>query len=191
MANDKLTAERVREVLHYDPSTGNFIWAKAISRKIAPGKKAGNVHPAGYLRIRIDGVMYKAHRLAWLYTHGKWPEFLIDHINGDNSDNRICNLRDVNHKQNMENRKGPSIKSTSGVLGVYWHKQNKNWRAQIGSYKQSIHLGCFSSKEEAIACRLNAEKQIFTHSKVCGLQSAYPDVHDQRGGKQLEDDGCG
>lgn len=180
MANANLTRDRLLDLIHYDPETGAFTWRSSACRKMR-NRPAGNWHPAGYLRIRIDDVMYKAHRLAWLYVYGVWPVNVIDHINGDNSDNRISNLRDVTQKQNMENRKGPSSKSTSGHLGVYWHKQNMNWRAQICSGGKITHIGSFELKEDAIAARKAAEREFFTHSPACAPQSACPDGSGQPG----------
>ena len=102
MAKADLTAQRLREALHYDPETGVFTWATAVSSKTVPGARAGNQHIAGYFRIRLDGYSYKAHRLAWLYMTGAWPAECIDHINRNNSDNRFSILREATHKQYME-----------------------------------------------------------------------------------------
>ena len=93
---DKLTAERLRERLHYDAGTGVFT-RRVGSGHARTGEMAGSVHSTGYVRISIDGGKYTAHCLAWLYVHGVWPPDQIDHINGNRSDNRIANLRERRH----------------------------------------------------------------------------------------------
>jgi hypothetical protein len=94
---DKLTAERLRERLHYDAETGVFT-RRVGSGHAHAGDMAGSVHSTGYVRIGIDGGKYTAHCLAWLYVHGVWPSDQIDHINRNRSDNRIANLRQRRHR---------------------------------------------------------------------------------------------
>ena len=95
-----VTRERITECLNYDPASGVFTWK--ISRgKSKVNKIAGCVDTTGYIVIRIDGMNYKAHRLAWIYVYGEWPNDLIDHINGINNDNRIENLELVTPQRNL------------------------------------------------------------------------------------------
>src|SRR6202035_4009666 len=98
-----LTAERLREFIHYDPLTGVFTWLvlpvcrgpRFVGRgpnQVRVGGIAGCVSKSnGYRRIKIGGHPYCAHRLAWLYMTGTWPKDEIDHINRVRSDNRFCN----------------------------------------------------------------------------------------------------
>ena len=90
---DKLTAERLRERLHYDAGTGVFT-RRVGSGHARAGEMAGTVHSTGYVRISINGGTYTAHHLAWLYVHGVWPSDQIEHISRKRSDNRIANLRE-------------------------------------------------------------------------------------------------
>ena len=94
---DKLTAERLRERLHYDAGTGVFT-RRVGSGHARAGDMAGTIHSTGYVRISIDGGKYTAHHLAWLYVHGVWPSDQIEHINRKRSDNRIANLRERRHR---------------------------------------------------------------------------------------------
>lgn len=101
-----LSRERVDALLSYDPTTGLFRWKVGGRRRVAGGI-AGTVRADGYTRISIDGVQYAAHRLAWFVTHGRWPCGIIDHDNRRRSDNRISNLRDVDHVGNANNKTPP------------------------------------------------------------------------------------
>jgi HNH endonuclease len=143
----KLTQERLRELLSYDPSTGIFRW-RIKRKKMNPGDIAGSRRANGYWCIKIDYFGYQAHRLAWLYVYGKFPDDEIDHIHGSRADNRILELREATHAKNGMNRKMNSNNS-SGFRGVSWHKQNKEWRAQIRHNFRIIYLGGFQTKQMA------------------------------------------
>lgn len=160
---DKLTAERVRELFHYDPETGVF--TRRISRQGQHGRVgeiAGYLKPCGYVNIWI-GANYMAHRLAWLYVYGEWPNGQIDHINRVRNDNRIGNLRVVTHAQNMENRK-VQRNNTSGYTGVYPDRCGRRWTARISSKGKWLYLGSFRSAEEASAAYRKAAAELHTHN---------------------------
>ena len=153
----ELTAEYLRSILHYDPATGIFTWKVSTARRVKVGDIAGYSNGNGYLQISVQSRRYQAHRLAWLYMYGEWPEDQLDHINRNRSDNRISNLRDVSHKQNNQNKSKRSD-NTSGHPGVFWHKQSSKWQAQIKHDYKHIHLGLFKTIEEALSARKAAEK---------------------------------
>lgn len=153
----ELTAEELRELLHYDKETGIFTRKVSTAHNVKVGDVAGSLGGAGYLNIMVCSRKYQAHRLAWLHHFGEWPKLTIDHINRDRSDNRIVNLREVTNKQNGQNR-SKSSNNTSGHPGVYWNKQNSKWRATITHNQKYIHLGYFSILEDAVAARKAAEK---------------------------------
>ena len=154
---NELTAEKLRELLHYDPAAGVFTWKVSTSNRVKVGDITGCLDRNGYLLIRVHSCRHKAHRLAWLYVYGVWPEGQIDHINRIRTDNRISNLRDVSHKQNHQNRSKPS-NNTSGHPGVVWNRRDSRWQAQIVHNQKHISLGYFTNLEEAIAARKAAEK---------------------------------
>src|SRR3990167_927341 len=96
------THERVRELLAYDRKTGIFRW-KVVRHRVPIGSIAGSKHCDGYWQIRMDGHLYMAHRLAWLWVFGVWPITMIDHKNGDKACNCIENLREATKSQNKAN----------------------------------------------------------------------------------------
>lgn len=118
-----LTQERLKEILSYNPVTGEFTWITRASKhntnKI--GKVAGSLHKStGYLRVCIDGTTYLMHRLVWLYVHGNFPKGdknQIDHIDGDRVNNKLVNLKVCSIAENQRNQK-MTIRNTSGVTGV-------------------------------------------------------------------------
>lgn len=155
----ELTADRLREALLYDRDSGVFQWRIKSARYIKIGAVAGCKNHAGYMRIRFDGILYRAHRLAWLYVHGEWPEQEIDHLNGIPSDNRIVNLRQASHAENGQNL-ALSRRNTSGYHGVSWSKSAKKWHAYIRINNVNNHLGHFEKIEDAVAARAKAKSEI-------------------------------
>ncbi|MBD1600660.1 HNH endonuclease [Pseudomonas typographi] len=142
-----LTQEELKRQLSYDPDTEVFKWA-IRKLKVKFGAVAGKTKPKGYIEIRVNLVSYQAHRLAWLYVHGVWPDGLVDHINRNPSDNRIENLRVANHQQNFRNVP-VGRRSSTGIKGVSPHAASGKYRAAIRVDKRRIWLGLFSTVEEA------------------------------------------
>ena len=151
----KLTAERLREVISYDPNTGEFIWIATLSNAAKAGTRP-SYHSKGYLCIKIDGKLYKAHRLAWLFMTGDFPPRLIDHINGIRDDNRFSNLREATKSENQQNLKRAQANNKSGFLGVY--ASYGKWRAAITLDGKLTHIGSFKTPEIAHAAYLEAKR---------------------------------
>lgn len=116
---------------------------------------------SGYKRIFIDGKLYLSHRLAFLYMTGEWPGKVVDHLNGDPSDNRFCNLRSTDQKTNLQNkRRAQKTNKSSGLLGVTFHKQTGKFIAAIGSNGKRLHLGYFSDPQEAHQAYLEKKREL-------------------------------
>lgn len=143
-----LTAERVRALLDYDAATGQFTWLADRTGKAKVGQRAGTLQGNGAVAIGIDGKVYLAHRLAWLWTHGSWPRSGVDHINGNRSDNRLDNLRVATPKQNSGNR-CLDKRNKSGYRGVSWHQGKQMWLAQVTVAGRAKSLGLYETAEEA------------------------------------------
>lgn len=109
----RLTVSKARELLTYDAESGSLKWRLRTGNKVPPDLTAGYVDHEGYRVIRIDGVNFRAHRVIWLMAHGEWPSAMIDHVNGDRSDNRLANLRQATNAQNQMNKKA----RTTGASG--------------------------------------------------------------------------
>jgi hypothetical protein len=146
------------EEVAYNPETGEFTRKLFVGgRSKQPGAKVGFIKVNGYVRLNAGGRQWLGHRLAWYLMTGQEPTGDIDHINGDRSDNRSCNLRQVSRSQNMQNR-GAQKNSKTGVQGVS-PMPNGRFRADIKVGGKNILLGCFGSVAEAAACRAAAKAQ--------------------------------
>jgi hypothetical protein len=138
-----ITQDRLTSLYQYNPETGVFT---------RYGREVGFLNWKGYILIQIDDKRYRAHRLAWFYTHGEWPNSQIDHIDHDRTNNAITNLRLATPTDNARNQ-SLHLLSTSGTTGVYWDTGHARWRACITLNYKTKHLGSYKNKEDAIAAR--------------------------------------
>ena len=163
MDRNNLTANRLKHLFHYDGEKGRF--TRNISRGgSCAGELAGSTRRDGYVVVRVDYKPYLAHRLAWFYVNGSWPEE-IDHINGDRSDNRICNLRECTRAQNQQNMMAPAKKYGS-LVGASWNKLQKAWVSSIRSKGFQHYLGQFETEQEAHNAYLSAKAVLHTFQPV-------------------------
>ena len=155
-----LTSERLREVLDYDPATGEFTWL--AGGRI--GRRAGT-DCRGYLRISIDSVIYSAHRLAVLYMTRRWPTREVDHINGNGIDNAWGNLRQLDRERNAQNQRTPMSNNKVGLLGVS-PRPNGKFRATLVVGGKQRSVGTFDTAEEAHTAYVEAKR---IHHEGCTL----------------------
>ncbi len=164
------TAHELRELLNYDPETGMFSWkprpresfarpcdATRFERRCA-GRPVGGLNDKGYIAIAIHGRVYVAHRLAWVMITGEWPQGEIDHVNHVRSDNRFCNLRDVDRAVNMQNKVKALSNNRSGLLGVS-ARPGDRFAARIRVDGALLNLGNFATAEQAHTAYIQAKRK--------------------------------
>jgi hypothetical protein len=168
------SAEYLRECVDYDAETGALTWrarppahfANSARHKAFVSQYAGKPAFAskdgnGYLNGSLAGVSgIKAHRVIWKLVHGVDP-FHIDHANGDKTDNRLCNLRNVDQSENAKNKR-LLRNNTSGHMGVRFSR-DRRWLASIKIDRRDHHLGSYATKSEAILARKAAEARLGFH----------------------------
>jgi len=139
--------QQMFERLKYTPEDGKVWWVKHPRRSTANGTEAGNMMQNGYRKLKFCGKQYLTHRVAWLLHHGAWPMGDIDHIDGNPSNNKLDNLRDVSHSVNLQNRKSATRKNKTGFLGVV--KRKNKYAAHITKDGKQVYLGLFETAELA------------------------------------------
>ncbi len=170
-------AATIRKLLDYDPETGVLTWRPRAEEEFTDGKRskawiagvwnrkhagraAGTSDHTGRSRVKLGGILYCANRVVWVHVHGCEPVGDIDHKNGDAGDDRICNLRDCNRAQNIQNGKRRSS-NTSGYKGVHWHKIMRKWRAEIRFGEKRRILGWFDTPEQAHEAYCGVAKEFY------------------------------
>jgi hypothetical protein len=141
----------------FDYCDGKLIRKVKTSNRVKVGDIAGTIHPSGYVHIRVNGHLYKAHRLIFLWHHGYIPKY-IDHIDRNKSNNKIENLRCATASENVYNtdvRKN----NTTGLKGVYWHQPTSKWRVKASINGKQKHIGLFDSKESAYSAYCDVVKK--------------------------------
>jgi len=156
----------IASALSYDPETGVLTWKRKPNRRIVVGSVAGRIDSWGYVSIKVDGKLHKAHRIAFLIMEGEFPKDQVDHINGDWADNRWRNLRKASRAENMQNIAGPTARNTSGFLGVTRDRRRSGWIAQIVVNKRRHHLGSFKTPEDAHQAYLDAKSKLHSFQSV-------------------------
>ena len=165
-----LLCEYLRERFHYDKLTGQFTFKKCFHRWRV-GTRAGHLHHSGYRCININGKMHQEHRLAWIYVHGSIPTEMIDHRDGDKSNNIFSNLRCATREQNTSNALR-RCDNKSGVKGVDWHPLCKKWQCRVQSGKVRVVIGYYEKLEEAIKAicsyREEVHQEFTNHGDIYG-----------------------
>ena len=154
---DEELAERFRELVSYDPASGQLRWKVQIPGQAGIGSLAGSYHSTGRVYIKLDRKRYMAHRVIWLMMTGRWPRF-IDHIDHCPTNNQWANLRECSQAENQRNvpvRKDSSTK----IRGVFPLK-NGRYYSRIRVDGKRIHLGTFATKELAAAAYAGAAREL-------------------------------
>lgn len=144
------------EQIDYNPNTGELFWNEKAQPKVR-NKPITAKDAKGYIRIKVDGRMLLGHRVAWFKYYGKFPNGVVDHINGNPLDNRIENLRDIPQKINMQNQRSAMIDNATGMLGV--SKKGCRFRAQITVDQKKHYLGTFETPELAHTAYVEAKRK--------------------------------
>lgn len=179
-----VSIEMLKALLSLDTATGKLTWVRRSADLFANPKRAEcwNAKYAGveaftadkgngYRTGRIGKRNYLGHRVVWALHHGSWPEHQIDHINGNRSDNRLANLRDVPEAENHRNVR-QRVNHASGVTGVYWHKQISKWIANITVDGKTKYLGAFADKVDAANAYELAKVQHGYHANHGAIRNA-------------------
>ena len=161
----ELTQARLKELVHYDPDTGVFTW-RITQGRCKAGAVAGTRSTGDYWTIRVDRHRYSAHRLAFLYMAGKWPDDVVDHVNGMRNDNRWSNLREATRAENMQNMRRARVDNRVGLLGAAWDKHANKWLARIKLNGKQRHIGYFATAEAAHAAYLTAKAELHPFSTL-------------------------
>ena len=149
----------------YNPETGVFKRIRRTSWKgniVSCNFTTKAVTHYGYFQMNIFGRPYLIHRLIYLFMTGEFPEHDVDHINGDRTDNRWCNLRQVTRLENLHNI-GLRNSNSTGYVGVSLRKDTGKYHAYIDDHNIRIHLGNFEYIDDAIKVRQQAELKFEYH----------------------------
>lgn len=154
----------LRNLVEYQPETGLIVWRERRgddhwNRRYAGACALNSSDGRGYKQGLLLGRKVLAHRAAWALFYGQWPSGEIDHIDGDRSNNRICNLRIATKSQNQCNSK-KSARNNSGFKGVHWNTRKNMWQAQIMLNKRQHNLGYFETAKDAHAAYAAASERM-------------------------------
>lgn len=149
--------DALRQAISYCPETGALTWANVRPGKRCNGDPAGCIDKLnGYVRLRFQRKMLLGHRVAFAIVTGRWPK-LVDHINGNRSDNRWANLREADQSANHENRRVAASHSTTGLLGV--QRSGNRYMARLTVKGKRLYFGCHATPEQAHAAYLVAKRE--------------------------------
>jgi hypothetical protein len=148
----------LHQMFLYGPDTGLLSWSIRPGPAAAPGDRVGNLSRDGYLRVKLQGQEMRVHRVIWKMVYGRDPEFIIDHIDGNRTNNRLENLRQATYSQNIANSRIP-YDNTSGLKGA--HFLRGKWVSSITVRGDKKYLGIFKTPQEAHAAYCTAAREHF------------------------------
>lgn len=155
-----ISFDEVRRLLDYDQHTGVMRWRMRVGCRGQKGARAGTKKPRGHTEIKINGVRYQAHRLAWLWMTGRFPVYMIDHKDLNCGNNAWLNLREADDTQNNANRRAQK-NNKLGVKGVHRLRRGEKYKAQIKVGGRVMYLGTFDTPEQAKAAYQTAANRHF------------------------------
>ena len=165
-----LTVEWLREHMACVPETGTLMWkVRGPGRTV--GKPLGTVDSLGYVRLKVDGVVFFFHRLLWFHVHGQWPQSQLDHIDGNKQNNALANLREATPAQNSARRRVSAKIAPS--RGIFPH--GPGFVARIHHAGKRHYLGYFAKMEDAKTAYEAKAKEIhgeFAHVERASRQDA-------------------
>lgn len=150
--------ERLRALFSYED--GHLYWLTSLNNRAPVGSEAGCVGTAGYRQVRIDGVIYKTHRLIWKWHTGQEPPEFLDHIDGNTGNNRIENLRPISNRENTVKGRVHKNKRSGLPVGVYRQSKRKPYYAMTYLDGKNRRLGSFGTIEEAAAAYHDATRNL-------------------------------
>lgn len=157
-----ISIQELNRRIGYDPLTGLIKWKIPTHKNCTKGWFKGHIS-AGYYKVTIHGTEYSVSNIAWALSFGYWCEGgVVDHKDGNTENNRLSNLRLTTTHGNMRNRKLPTNNS-SGVHGVYFVKRTNKYKAGIVVDSKYIHLGYFTTLDDAAVARREAESKYGFH----------------------------
>lgn len=157
-----ISQSELKEICRYNTATGELIRTKKIRNSKPEGYPLGSTDGKGYLSVQLFGIQYKVHRLVWLYNYGEFPSDNLDHIDGNRKNNLLSNLRIASYSENAKNL-SKDKRNKTGVTGVSASRTIGKFEASIGVNKKLLHLGTFSTLEEAKDARIKAEAKYGFH----------------------------
>ncbi len=158
--NQDIHIDELNELFFYNHESGHLTWKKLVKHsKHSVGDRAGCSGKSGYRRVSVRKRLYREHRVIWAIVTGRWPTAMIDHIDGDKSNNRFENLRECSQKENCQNRIPPK---NNRLVGVSFRRDVNKWQARIYVGGVNKSLGYFNSREEAHAAYAEARNKHFS-----------------------------
>jgi len=153
----RILPREIFDYFDYDPETGVVRWKIDNGPKNRKGRAVGHKNKRGYTEARFRGKNYGCHRIAWAIGHNTLDvPPILDHINGNPSDNRLCNLRAATSQQNVFNTKS----RRNGLKGASFRKRSNKWISQIKFNEKNKHLGYFDTEIEAHEAYCRAAREL-------------------------------
>lgn len=162
---NEVPVARLRELLHYNPESGVLTWRRTVNSRAVKGAEAGNRDPSGYIKLRVDGALLRAHRVAWAIHHGEWPEDEVDHIDRVRHNNRIANLRVGGRAANTHNYSHVSLNSETMARGVRYIDDGRPapWRVELKFNRRPIR-SAFDNLLDAAAFAVSTRNRLWPNS---------------------------